>query len=122
VNCRLHSQFRHCIVLMVNRKSWLCSLCAHTSASERIPLNQLLLDEKNPNTAGKQEEKPGRTFRIGAKYRARYYRQWFADKVQGGRKFNRVEGDVYTGDDEQHGECVGEWPDSIFAPGHFQRQ
>jgi len=126
VNCRLPSQVRHCIVLMVNRKSCLFGLGAHEEHLQhfagRISLIQLLLDEENPKTAGKQEEDPEFIFVNGSRYRARYNRQWVADNAQGGEKFKSWEGDVYTGDDEQHGECVEEWPDSMFVPGLFQRE
>jgi len=122
VNCRLHSQFRHCIGLMLNTKSSLFSQSAHTSTSESISLNQLLLDEENPKTAGKQEKKPEHISTNGTKYGARHAGQWIADKAQGVGKFSREEGDAYTGDAEQHGECVAEWPDSTFLPGPFRRQ
>jgi len=115
VNRRLHLQFRHCIVVMLNRKSCLFGLGARTRTSARSSLVQFLLDEENLETAGKQEEEPELFFAIGA-------RQWVADRTQGDEQFDSVEGDVYPGDDEQHGECVEEWPDSIFVPGPFQRE
>jgi len=126
VECRLHSQVRHCIVLMINRKSFFFGLGAHEEHPQhfagRISLIQLLLDEENPKIAGKQEEDPELIFVNGSRYRARYNRQWVADKAQCGEKFNSLEGDVYTGDNEQHGGCVEEWPDSMFVPGLFQRE
>jgi len=73
VNCRLHSQFRHCIFFMPNRKSLLSGL------------------------------------------------SWVAGRAQGAGKPDCVEGDVYTGANEQHSGCVEGWPDSVFVPGHFQR-
>jgi len=78
---------------MLSRKLRLFGLGAHTSTSQR-------LSEQNTTTDG----------------------QWVAEKAQGSAKLNHVEGDVYTGDDKQHGGCVEAWPDSTFAPGLFQRQ